>query len=277
MHEPDSGRPRVRILHQLGRSGGTLIAKCLAVMEDTVLLSEVHPDNKEMVKIRGRDVLRYFPLVQGYRWFNLIAKEEIDAFERRGYPPSFAAEIVLIHERCTARRKALVLRDFNNLDFTGIHFLAEPPFRFSTLEALQENFSMLRVFTVRHPADQWISLSNLFTADITARLDRFLHGFRVFAEQAVKTGFVRYEDFTRRPETELKRLCQALDLPYDPTWRDRWAGYRKITGDTRARAGKSEITPSRRHPIDPALRRRLEENADYRTSLDLLGYQGTHP
>ncbi len=276
MHEPDNGRPRVRILHQLGRSGGTLISKCLAVMDDTVLLSEVHPHNKERMKTPGPEIGRHLPLEQGYRWFNLVAKEEIEAFRRQDCPRNFSAEIALIHERCTTRGKKLVIRDFNNLDFTGINFHAKPPFRFSTVEALRGHFGTLRFFTVRHPADQWISLSKLFKADITARLDRFLHGFRVFSEQAVEIGFVRYEDFTRQPETELKRICEALELPYDPTWRDRWADYKKITGDTRARAGKNEITPPRRHPIDPVLTRRLENNADYRASLNLLGYQSAY-
>ena len=98
----------------------------------------------------------------------------------------------------------------------------------------------------------------------------------MFSEQAVKVGFVRYEDFTRHPETELKRICEALELPYDPTWQERWADYKKITGDTGARAGKSEITLPRRNPIEPALRRRLEKNADYRKSLELLGYQSAY-
>jgi len=36
-------KPRIRLLHQLGRSGGTLISRCLGSMQGVVLLSEIHP------------------------------------------------------------------------------------------------------------------------------------------------------------------------------------------------------------------------------------------
>lgn len=36
-------KPKIRIFHNLGRSGGTLICKCLGCMEHIVLLSEIHP------------------------------------------------------------------------------------------------------------------------------------------------------------------------------------------------------------------------------------------
>ena len=276
LNEPDSGLPRVRILHQLGRSGGTIISRCLAVMDGTLLLSEVHPYINEVLRVRCPDIKQYLPLVQAEHWFNLTTSKDHEELEKQGLLGDFVAEIALIHQRCTARGERLVIRDFNNLDFAGINYHASPPFRFTTFETLQERFGTFRFFTVRHPANQWASLTKLFTEDPTPMLQRFLLGFRLFAEHAADVGFVRYEDFTRHLERELKSICEALELPYDPTWQARWAGYKKITGDIRARTGKSEISPPRRNVIEPGLLHRLRSNADYRKSLELLGYQDAH-
>lgn len=249
-----------------------MIAKGLAVMDDAVLLSEVHPYGRILVKRNGRRALRHIPAVQAHQWFGLITGEELEAFKFKDRPSDFAAEILLIAARCKAKGKNLIVRDYNNVDFTGISFRARPPFHFSTVEVLRDRFRILRYFTVRHPADQWLSLSKLFTDDITPQLERFLHGFRLFSEQAAEIGFVRYEDFTVNPDAKLRLICTALDLPYGPEWRERWADYRKITGDKRARAGNDAIAPAARRPLAPALQRRFERNPDYRKSLELLGY-----
>jgi hypothetical protein len=272
MHDSDSNLPDIRVLHQLGRSGGTLIAKCLAVMDGAILLSEVHPHGKSMLEQRGQEIRQYLPMSQAHRWFNLVSEEEATESERTLAPNDFAAEIALIDARGKASGKNLILRDFNTRDFVGINYRSEPPFRFLTVESLQDHFHPLRFFTVRHPADQWVSMSKLFSEDIAQVLERFLLGFRLFSAQAAEVGFVRYEDFALDPQTELRRICAALALPYDPAWQDRWAGYQKITGDNRARAGESRISPPRKNTLEPALRRRFEENADYRTALELLGY-----
>jgi len=273
MNRSRSDKPVLRIIHQLGRSGGTLISKCLAVMDNAVLLSEIHPLYNDMLRQRGQFARQYSPMVQAHEWYNLLSEEDIEGFKGTDRPKTFQEEISLIAARCRACGKNLILRDYNNFDFTGIKLTANPPYRFSMVEALQEDFDLVRYFTVRHPADQWLSLAKMFKEDITPSIEKFLHGFRLFSEQAVKIGFTRYEDLTRNPEGELKKICERLDLPYDATWRERWASYPKITGDNRAKLGKSEITPSRKRGIDANLRRRLEENADYRKSLKLLGYE----
>ena len=242
-------------------------------MNNTFLLSEVHPHNKIMMQKRGRRTLRYLPMVQAQKWFDLVTAEDIKEFKKTDPPNNFQAEISFIADRCRSRGGNLILRDYNNVDFTGINYHAEPPRRFLTVEALQDNFDIVRFFTVRHPADQWISLSKIFTDDITQRLERFLYGFRLFSEQAAETGFVRYEDFTRDPEAELKKICQRLDLPFDASWRERWASYKNITGDSRAKFGNSDITPQPKKVTATDLCRRLEESTDYRKSLNLLGYE----
>jgi hypothetical protein len=126
---------------------------------------------------------------------------------------------------------------------------------------------------VRHPITQWLSLRRILGgAELTP--ERYLAGCRHFAEAVAPIGFVRYEDFAARPAEQLVRLAAALDLAFDPGFADRWPGYRNITGDTPS-AGETTIAPPKPRPLPPGLAARFGANADYRRTIEVLGYD--HP
>ena len=265
----------IRLLHQLGRSGGTIIAKCLAVMENVLLLSEVHPLWEKTARTRSPETAAtYSPLSQAHRWFGLFNECEVERLGQDYARLSFADEIGLIASRCAERGYHLVLRDFNNVDFTGIVFQASPPHRFLTYEALHGRFTTKRTFTVRHPIDQWMSLSRYLNGR-EIDLGAYLRGYRAFAETAREQGFVRYEDFTENPDEQLRILCDRLALSYGRQWRDRWQAYTRITGDRDARAGSREIKPRPRRTLNPEVIAEFEANEDYRKIIEFLGYR--HP
>jgi protein O-GlcNAc transferase len=255
-------RPVLRLIHHLARTGGTTISKCLAVMPEVALLSEIHPLGIEKIN----------PLHQAMDWFGLVDQAEID---RLGSPPDFAASIRLIASRASARGLRLVIRDWAHLDFAGAPIVDRPAFRLSTAEALSELFRLRQIATVRHPIDHWQSLRRVPIMRGKIDLDRFLKGYRRFAEIAAPMGFVRYEDFCSHPDEALQRLCEALDLAYDASWRLRWAGYDRITGDDAARRGSGELRQPRRRPLEPGLADSFLRHPDYQPALTLLGYR--HP
>ena len=94
----------------MARSGGTVICKCLASMDNVVLLSEIHPKGAGM----------FNPLDQADRWYGLL--NETDALEFRQSPPGFLQAIQRIEQRCRERGLRLVLRDWSHLDYTGVPF-----------------------------------------------------------------------------------------------------------------------------------------------------------
>ena len=104
---------------------------------------------------------------------------------------------------------------------------------------------------------------------------RFVRGYRAFAEQAVELGFFRYEDFLNDTGAVLGGICQRLELSYDPAWRERWHLYDKLTGDGGAIRESNEIAPRPRKSVEPGLLAELAANADYRASIEMLGYE--HP
>jgi hypothetical protein len=255
-------RPVLRLIHHLARTGGTTICKCLAAMPEVALLSEIHPLGIEKISA----------LRQAMNWFGLVSQAEIDQL---GSPPDFAASIRLIASRASARGLKLVIRDWSHLDFAGAPLVEAPAFRLTTAEALSAHFQLRQVATVRHPIDHWQSLRRVPIMRGKIDLDRFLKGYRCFAEFAAPMGFVRFEDFCAHPDDSLQRLCDALDLAYDAAWRLRWADYDRITGDEVARRGAGELKQPRRRPLEPGLADAFLKHPDYQPALTLLGYR--HP
>jgi len=258
-----TAQPAIRVLHHMARSGGTVISKCLATMDGVVLLSEIHPAGIRM----------FNPLQQAHEWFGLLADADLRAVQNGGI--GFQEGIALIHERCVEQGKILLLRDWTHLDFTAVPFLSRPSYQLTLADVLKERLPLVNTTTVRHPIHQWRSLSQLPIMREKLTLDTFLEGYRRFAEYCVQIGFIRFEDFTDDTERQLRILCGRLAINYDEAWRERWGTYTKITGDSGRQQGKAEIKPPSHKTVEPALLNAFANNADYRHSLKLLGYE--HP
>lgn len=251
-------RPRIRVLHHMARTGGTIISKCLASMETVLLLSEIHP----------RGVQQFNPLAQAHTWFQLLTEDDIARINDHAIP--FTDAIDLVWRRAENRGKTLVIRDWTHLDFTAAPFLAERSYRLTTAEVLRQAFDVIHVATVRHPIDQWLSLRQLDVMQNKITLEEFLRDCHRFAVTSREIGYLRYEEFTRNPNGVLGKLCKRLDLAFDPAYHQRWKTYTKITGDPSSSA--CDIRPASRRAVEPGLIDRIAANADYRATLDLLSY-----
>jgi hypothetical protein len=109
----------------------------------------------------------------------------------------------------------LVVRAWAHLDYTGYPYIATPGYRPLRYAELAESFDIIRISTARDPVTQWQSLIQLAVMHEPLRsgafgLDQFLAGYRKYAELCVETGFVRYEDFLRKPELAICKLCEHL-------------------------------------------------------------------
>jgi hypothetical protein len=105
----------------------------------------------------------------------------------------------------------------------------------------------------------------------------YLRGCGAWAGHAAEVGFVRYEDFTADPEAVLQTLCERLTIAYDPSWRERWASYATITGDSPRMGSRgaesSEIRTLGRGTLPDGLHGAFLATADYRRACELLGYE----
>ena len=252
-------KPRIRIIHHMARTGGTLICRCLASMKDVVLLSEIHPAGMKM----------FNPLQQAHDWYGLLEPED-EARARRG-EFGFLEAIQLISRRCEVANLTLLLRDWSHLDYTGVPY-ASPSFRSTLADALTGEFEVVRFSTVRHPLDQWLSLSQNSVYREQLGAVKFLRGVRRFAESAVETGFVRYEDFARDPDRGLRDICAALQLEFDPGYATRWMYHVNITGDVLPGRAGERIAVLQRQTVDAKEEARFRSLANYTETVALLGY-----
>ena len=259
-------KKKLRIIHNMARSGSTLICKCLGCMEGVALLSELHP----------RALSLFNPLKQAAEWFGLLSQKDLADLNKQG-AATFSDAIALIEQRCSERGNTLVLRDWAHLDYTGYPFVTAPAFSPLLYTELTERFDIIRISTTRDPVAQWQSLIQLAVMQQPLRsgafgLDQFLAGYRKYAELCVETGFIRYEDFLSNPAQVMRRLCGHLQIRFDPEFINKWHDYKTITGDINNPRSSDEIKMPPKRPVEPDLRKAFLANANYRRACELLGY-----
>jgi len=49
-------KPKLWVLHNMPRSGGTLLSKCLGSMSEHILLSEIHPDAQHAMSFNALQI-----------------------------------------------------------------------------------------------------------------------------------------------------------------------------------------------------------------------------
>lgn len=244
------------------------MCKCIGCMDGVVLLSELHPLAWKL----------FNPLKQAEQWFGLVSQDDVLALQKKNKGREiYANAIALIERRCEERGDTLVLRDWAHLDYTGYPFLATPAYHPLLFSELEQGSDIVRISTARDPVTQWQSLSGPVVMQELVRsgefgLDKFLAGYRKYAELCVQTGFIRYEDFLKNPERELQKLCEHLEIRFDPGFVSKWAAYTTISGDTNP-LNPAKITIRPQRPVDPDLKKRFLANADYHRACELLGYE----
>jgi hypothetical protein len=209
-------RPTVRVIHNLPRSGGTLLARCLGCMKGVVLLSEIHPNGSAAVD----------PATQARMWFNYPVPDGLD----------FLDTIESIRSFAETSEKSLVIRDWSFPDFMPRFPHDHPPSKSLLQKILSSRYEVASLSLLRTAPDVWKSLQAfedhaIPVGDYRMSSDNFLKGYTTFCRMAKSTGFIRYEDLCDDPAVTLRRACNMLRLPFDEKFADKWNSYRKVTGD----------------------------------------------
>ncbi len=259
------GKPVIRVLRHLARTGGTLVTKCLGSMDRVVVLSELHPKNLSVTA----------PMAQAVEWFGLVEKRQVSAWAaKKG--PTFLQFVAACESGASRRGDALVLRDWSHLDYYGLPYVAEPGMGSDLIDAVGGAYEVRVACTTRHPVDQYLSLRTLKVIG-EVDLDLFLRGNLAFAAYARAHGYVRYEDFTREPDAKLREICAMLDVEFDPGYADRWWSYEQVTGDVKRGNSRgvreNAIRPLERKPVDEGVLAMFRADERYGRICEMLGYE----
>jgi hypothetical protein len=258
----ESARPEpLRTLHHLACTGGTLISKCLAVMPNTRLLSEIAPLTTIGVDPKKP---RFVPsdLV-------LHLKTGLRPIDRDAIIAVFLAGMRELAAQSLRRGERLVVRDHAHSQFcVGPDVPDYPPLH----HMLARLGPVLSVVTVRHPLDSYLSLlSNGWEHHKPGGFDEYCRRYRLFLAAHADLTLLRYEDFVDDPETSLRALCQGLEIPYNPAAAEIFT-IAHISGDS-GRAG-SKIAPRSRRAVPDALAHSAKAGEAFGLLCAQLGYDG---
>tara|TARA_B100000886_G_scaffold331619_1_gene283341 strand:- start:740 stop:1540 length:801 start_codon:yes stop_codon:yes gene_type:complete len=221
----------IRLIHNLPRSGGTIISKCLSAQRDIVLLSEIHPEGVEIWKKMKKPSKIGDPIYQSQKWYNLFSKKEYEKITNTNL--NFLEKIDLIYEKTNEFNKKLILRDWSFIDFFGFPY-AEPTFKNCIFESLIKKFDISNFYILRHPLEQYISCFNSFSFFRKLyNFDFFIRSYEKYLSFAVKNKIFKYEDFSLNTENILKEMCKILDINFDKDYLSKLNDI-NITGDKKA-------------------------------------------
>lgn len=251
----------VRSIHHFSCAGGTMLAKCIASMANTIVLNEVDPLSD--IPFRGE--------LDQFKPTDIAA-----LLHQSGSPPDpsllaglFSNSIKQVSEHLNSLGKTIVLRDH-----THGHFLygagRDNQFTLKTILA-EADVATISLVTVRHPARSYQSMVKAgWDAHLTPNtFEEYCNRYLSFLEAYSGTPIVRYEDFVADPEKVMQTICDLLDLQYFDGFQDVFDSF-KFSGDSGRSSGVIEARPP--SPIADDIKQQMNSSA-YRDLVRNLGYQ----
>ncbi len=250
----------VRTVHHLACSGGTLISKCIASMPNTQVLSEVDPLSN----------YGYSSNKPKFAPTNMVALMRQSS---RGTTTELILELFLnnleaIYFKSQSDGLRLILRDHAHSHYCVNTSIPERP---SLLRIIETRFSTLSVVVVRDPIDSYLSLQdNGWLHFSPATFDEYCGRYITFIRSYKGLPIICYEDFVENPAGEMEKICNFLDLPFNPDFQELFRAFR-LSGDS-GRAGVT-IEPRPRRSVDAAILNEMETSTKYQAVRPMLGYQ----
>ena len=221
----------IRIIHNLPRTGGTIISKSVSAKKNIILLSEIHPEGIEIRKRMGVQPDWGDPLYQFQSWYNPFKVEEYDKIKSSNI--DFLSKIKLINNKVKNENKKLIIRDWSFIDFLGKPYV-EPKEKNSLYEILSNDFEIKNIYLLRDPIEMFISCNtklSFFTKNYT--FDLFLKGYNAYLDNIKGNKFIKFEKFIHNTSENLKKISEILDFEYDEDYYKNLENT-KITGDVGA-------------------------------------------
>lgn len=222
-------KPIIRTVHHLSCTGGTLISKCIACMPNVALISETHPFVVGKTHFNPID-----PIQQLFSQGLVSDKEEALKYV-------FRSRIEAVSHLSKLEGRVLILRDHTHSDYLGNN--APQNFRLkSVLNCLKYEFDIKSVMTLRNPVDTYLSLKKNGWSNGVKSFDEYCKRIILMLNAYKSTPHYHYEDFCLDPDAILDKICNNLDIEFDPSYKDRF--FNKIlTGNSGRGKEITEIKP----------------------------------
>lgn len=261
-------------IHCLGRSGGTVIGKCLASLPGVAFFSELHPRGlKSVYRLTGsRDVaIGYHPLYQARFWNNIQPENVPDDLGDETIP-EFLELMDGIVDAARAAGLYPLVRLWNHMDLvTRPFFVGTGKDVFG--QAFVQHYQGPEILLVRHPLDHAWSLRKKKTIFNDTPLDEFFRAAVILLDSHPQARIFRHEDFNQDADSFLKEMSLFGGFPYDESWKEGWKTCRKVTGDADILLSTSLTLGEYEHfPMNQAFVDEVNAMDDYQQLVERLGY-----
>ncbi|MBD1898786.1 hypothetical protein NDI44_14090 [Trichocoleus sp. DQ-A3] len=210
---------KLPVLYTFARSGGTLINRCLGCIPGNIILSEVNP-HASLVPIE----------VQARDWFKLVSSGDFSDFSKKKY----VEKIRLLVEVARQQNSHLIIRDWttiNFLDNASDDIYAPSMVLEQELYLEQSGFTISPVVLARRSADVYESLTRTFKHLRKLPIKEFGICYLAYVQKISKYPLFHYENFCRKPEKELTRMCDVLNINYSDNFVNDFSKFTYCTGD----------------------------------------------
>lgn len=254
-----SSKPKIRIIHHLACSGGTLFTKCIASLPNVYVISEVHPKSTLHIK---KNEYPFSPsdIITLSRFANI---PHINELARK----VFIENIRILSDHVSKLGGRLVLRDHTHTDF----FVGANVEGSSVVASLlSDRFDLLRLASIRDPIDSYLSLvHNGWDSHKPQGFEEYCRRVLHYISEYPLDRVIKYEDFLESPTSVLSRVAKLLELPDSETATDIFS-IMNVTGDS-GRTG-DEILPRKRRVLDEEQSLEINESTSYKKICELIGY-----
>jgi len=263
----------IRLIHNLPRSGGTIISKCISAQKDVVLLSEIHPDGNEMIKkMFPKKNISRDPISQSVRWYNLFTSSEIEEFKNKKL--NFEDKIEIILKKCEINNKKLVIRDWSYLDYLSLPY-KEPSFENKLYNVLSKKYQIYNFSVIRHPIEIYLSMINRvrLIRENYQSINIFLPVYIKYCKFIKKFNYYKFEDFCLSVDQTVKKMCSSLKLEFNHEYKKKLKDI-KITGDPGpvSSIGISKIKERRFTSFSNIELENIMRNHEFKQISNLLNY-----
>jgi hypothetical protein len=252
-------KPTIRVLQHFACSGGTLVSKCFAALPNVYLLSEAHPTTDLHM---GEGKAKFLPsdVTSMARYANIPDSAGL------GYA-LFKQNIITTARHTERLGGKLIIREHTHSDYcVGKHAVKNS----TVINILSEEFSILRIATIRDPIDAYRSLiENSWLHFDPSNFEEYCLRFLAFVNTLEDKQIIRYEDFVDNPIKQMQIMAEKLELPFDECFIDTFSVFR-VSGDS-GRSGE-EIKTRPRKALSEDFKKEILDSKSYKMITKRYGY-----
>ncbi|MBR9834395.1 MAG: sulfotransferase [Alphaproteobacteria bacterium] len=218
----------IRTIHHFSCTGGTLFAKCLAAMANTLVLNEIDLHSTMTPSASGQALFTPTDMISLVRQGDQAPDPELIS-------DLFLADLAVLRETQWKIGRSVVLRDHSHSHFlTGSEIRPQP----TLLETVASRFPTRSVVTVRNPIDSWLSMQKQGWHETfqPSTFDEYCRRYLSFVSSYNTVARFKYEDFVGDPNNTLRAICDHLHLGFFDGFADSFSLF-SFSGDS-GRKGK---------------------------------------